>query len=552
MNEMEQQLSNPHDSAPSFWHWLDSTLVGLSERLNPILVKETRQALKSRQFIFSFALVLIACWGWSIAGAAIIGPSISYRASGPELFIGYYFILAFPLAVIVPYSAYRSLSSENEENTYDLLSITTLSPWQIVSGKLGSAAAQIAVFFCAVAPCLAFTYLLRGIDIITIGVLMLYTVLGSLGLSMIGLLLATTTREKYGQGILSVGIVIGLFWTFVFAVMMTIEFLRWGGRRVNDREFWIVTAVLASAYVTYFSLCFLAAAARLTFPSENRSTHLRVAMLVQFACFAGWMAWPLLETGGTRDVIEIFLVVSIMHWYAMGALMTGESSQLSPRVKRNLPRSVLGRVFLTWFNPGPGTGYVFAVAGLAAALLMAGLAASLGRRPVALRGGSAPTFASFALGVLGMSYVIVFVGMGRWLIRVLRRFTPVNLFAGVGIHLILVGMCTAIPLVIQFNSVRWRNCGYSLLQTTNPFWTLAELIDRNAPLPETSQLLLIVPITAVLVFLLNLRSIAEEVQQVRISPPPRVAEDDAALAPPREPVKTSPWDSLDKPASHSG
>jgi hypothetical protein len=103
-------------------------------------------------------------------------------------------------------------------------------------------------------------------------------------------------------------------------------------------------------------------------------------------------------------------------------------------------------------------------------------------------------------------------------------------------------MCTAIPLAIQFNSVRWRGFGYSWLQATNPFWTLAELIDRGAPPPETSLLLFTVPLAAVLVFLLNLRSVAAEIQQVRVSPPPRVTEDDAELAPPREPLKTSPWD----------
>ena len=38
----------------------------------------------------------------------------------------YYAILAFPLAVVVPYAAFRSLAAEREDNTYDLLSITTL------------------------------------------------------------------------------------------------------------------------------------------------------------------------------------------------------------------------------------------------------------------------------------------------------------------------------------------------------------------------------------------------------------------------------------------
>jgi len=34
---------------------------------------------------------------------------------------------------------------------------------QIISGKLGSAALQVLVYLSALAPCLAFTYLLRGL-----------------------------------------------------------------------------------------------------------------------------------------------------------------------------------------------------------------------------------------------------------------------------------------------------------------------------------------------------------------------------------------------------
>ena len=50
-------------------------LVG--DRLNPILVKETRQALKSKQFTITFGLLLIAVWAWTILGVAFIGPGLS-------------------------------------------------------------------------------------------------------------------------------------------------------------------------------------------------------------------------------------------------------------------------------------------------------------------------------------------------------------------------------------------------------------------------------------------------------------------------------------------
>ena len=120
----------------------------LGDWLNPILVKETRQALKSLQFTITFVLVLVACWIVTIGGVAFIGPRIFYSADGGTLLAWYYVILALPLMVVVPYSAFRSLTAEREDNTYDLLSITTLKPRQIISGKLGSSIVQMArVFF---------------------------------------------------------------------------------------------------------------------------------------------------------------------------------------------------------------------------------------------------------------------------------------------------------------------------------------------------------------------------------------------------------------------
>ncbi len=182
-------------------------LVYAGDWLNPILVKETRQALKSFQFTMTFVLVLIACWVVTIGVVAAIGPSIFYAAAGGTLLLWYYAILAFPLTVVVPYAAFRSLTAEREDNTYDLLSITTLKPRQIISGKLGSSIVQMAVYFSAITPCLAFTYLLRGVDLPTIAFWSDIHVLWSLGLSMVGILLATLSAQRFVQVFMSVGFV---------------------------------------------------------------------------------------------------------------------------------------------------------------------------------------------------------------------------------------------------------------------------------------------------------------------------------------------------------
>src|SRR5262245_9409793 len=61
-----------------FWKRADAWMAVASEYLSPILVKEARQALKSKQFIITFSLLLICGWAWSFLGVAIMGPDIHF------------------------------------------------------------------------------------------------------------------------------------------------------------------------------------------------------------------------------------------------------------------------------------------------------------------------------------------------------------------------------------------------------------------------------------------------------------------------------------------
>src|SRR6478735_2990104 len=83
------------------WAATERFLVYAGDWLNPILVKETRQALKSLQFTATFVLLLIGCWIVTMGGVAIVGPRISLAAEGGTLMLWYYGLLSFPLVVVV-------------------------------------------------------------------------------------------------------------------------------------------------------------------------------------------------------------------------------------------------------------------------------------------------------------------------------------------------------------------------------------------------------------------------------------------------------------------
>jgi len=527
--------------AAAVWDRIEQMLVYAGDWLNPILVKETRQALKSFQFTITFILVLVAVWIATIGGVAYVGPRIFYSADGGTLLLWYYAVLAFPLIVVVPYAAFRSLASEREDNTYDLLSITALKPRQIISGKLGSSVVQMAVYFSAITPCLAFTYLLRGVDLPTIVVLSVYTFFWSLGLSMLGILLATLCEHRFTQVFVSVALVALLLLMFYFAMWSSWGMSYYSYGFVGGEGFWITAAAIATVYLTFFALAFFAAAGLITFTSENRSTPLRVCMLVQQAAFIGWMSVFWIYDDFEFESLLVLAMLAAMYWYVMGTLLTAERAGMSQRVRRQLPSSFFGRVFLSWLNPGPASGYMFVIANATsiAAICVLGMFLSglMGKNPGAWPSGEELLF----LLVVGWGYLVAYLGLGMIVIAVLRKFAVVTMLASVLIHFLVLLAGSGIPTAIQLMSVELRYVEYSLLQVTNPIWSLLHLADGGL-LTEGYVLIFIVPAAAICILLLNLRNVVRELQAVRIAAPQRVMEDEAELHPIPEEGPTNPWD----------
>jgi hypothetical protein len=523
------------------WAKIDNGLERAGDRLNPILVKETRQALKSWQFTWAFLLLLVACWVVTIGGVAMIGPSIYYAAGGGAMLLWYWGILAFLLLVVVPYAAFRSLAAEREDNTYDLLSITTLRPRQIISGKLASAVVQMAVFFSAIMPCLAFTYLLRGVDLPTIALLLTYTFFGSLGLSMLGLLLATAARQRYGQVILSVAFVALLLSVFWLAVLTGSGLMQTGYALFGERAFWIAHLAVPNIYVTTFALVYFAAASMITFAAENRSTALRIIMLIQQASCIGWAAWAWIESEGSPAPIFWLALVAGLYWFIMGAIMNGEAGEMSRRVKRRLPQSTLGRALFTWLNPGSGSGLMFAVANLTTIVLLGVGGLFIHSYSAITARGSVGTEPCLYFLLIGWGYVVAYLCLGRLAVALLRQFAVVTMMACVLIHILLVLAGSGIPTTIQWMSVAMQHRDYSYLQLTNPFWSLSHIVKGSLP-AEATVLLIVVPTAAICMLLANMPSVVRELRQVRSLPPARVLEDEAVLHPQPLAGPQSPWD----------
>jgi len=542
MSVLGQKSDSPFAAKLGVWDRVDRWIERAGEKLNPILVKEARQALKSKQFLVTFILLLICGWGWSLLAVAMLGRSVYYAPSGPVLLVGYTLILNVPMLLIVPFAAYRSLASEREDGTFDLLCITTLSSRQIVSGKLGSAVLQMIVYYSALSPCIAFTYLLRGIDIVTIMLLLFYTFLASLIVSVFGLLVATITHIRHLQILLSVMLLLGLVAATISWCSFTVVWVNEADSvSYDDAELWIGQLALLTGYVAYFVLFLLAAGAQLSFASDNRSTKLRVVMLVQQVLFTGWVMYYWMRYR-EDEIPFLMMVFSGMHWMTMGSLMTGELAQLAPRVKRRLPQSFMGRAFLTWFNPGSGTGYVFAVVNLTAVGMLASAAAVIAEWYCARCAPEQAEFFSFTL--LLCAYVAAYLGVGRLLVLWIRRYLNFGLLLPYLVHKILLFLGAAVPTFLQAWAYGFDDFDdYTLLQIPNWMWTLVEAGAGNIWATPAAPILVL--LGAATIFLVNLIVAAKEVEAVRQEEPERVRQDEVELHPelaPKEQKQTSPWD----------
>lgn len=342
----------------------DDLMEGFSDWFSSILIKETRQAVKSRQFIWTYILQLVLVASWTAIGFGTLGNQL-----GEGLLTGYFIILGFPLALIIPFSAYRSLSREFEDGTIKLISITTMKPRQIVLGKLGSALIQLTMYLAVIAPCISFTYLLQGISIWNIMSCLSICVGGSIFLTILGLFLAGSFRSRsLGVGVSVVFVlVLGLvyFGWILFVIVSGITDLL----ILSSEEYFIFSGILFSFSST--ALILLASViAQISFPSDNRSTWVRIMMLLQQTLFFAWVFHILSEEAYRNHVPTILLMWVGHYWLLMGFLLCGESSKLSRRVRRNFPSTLPSRLFLSLFMPGAGRGFLFALANIWSAFLI--------------------------------------------------------------------------------------------------------------------------------------------------------------------------------------
>ncbi|MGE0760967.1 MAG: hypothetical protein AB7O38_28405, partial [Pirellulaceae bacterium] len=381
-------------------------------------------------------------------------------------------------------------------------------------------------------------------DVLTIALLLSYAFLASTILSAAGLLVATVSRSRQWQVLLSVALVIALVAADLIGSYLAVAMV-WAGAQLeyDQSYFWIIHLAVLSFYLSYLGLFVFGAAAQISFASDNRSTRLRWILAGQQLLWVFWMIHLWLDTRD-NDVLYAIVPFGALHWYAIGSLMTGESGKLSPRVCRTLPQSFLGRMFGTWLNPGAGTGYIFTVINVWVLAIVAAVAFVAGSA-VGFTGGDGDRL--ITLSAMAAAYVTVYLGAGRLLMLLVQQVVPTGLILPLLLHILMAAIGALAPAILGGWIQGFNNLDYTELQLTNWMWSLIEATEGN--IWSTPLVPVALFTVAGMVLLVNLIVAAREVEQVRAQTPQRVVEDDQLLHPPPEVPKPrrSPWDDDEVP-----
>jgi hypothetical protein len=376
---------------------LEARLLHWSDRLDPMLVRVVRQELRSKQFIGVFSLLLLV----AVVASIVIAGSSSQSgvasanddyAVGGTLFTVLAWIWAFVLVVVQAAGTHRLVLQERADDTWDLVELTGHPPQRLVRGMLLASIAQSSLYTAALAPFLVLAYLLRGLDLLVVGMVLVVVPLCGIAASAASLVMACTMPAKRskaaGNAFIGVALVLGWLWLSAmgtFGMSMNIGQLPQQLLQGNPGA-WFGTLVTLNLWAWWVWMSLVLSASLLTHRADDRSSRPRRWLLLMLV-----NAWLVFAAGAIMD--GMFRLPGFSAAAALGGIGTcmamatvviglfaiTEDWELTPRQARAIAGSHGWRRRLSVITgPGAARGrwftLVLATSAVIAALLCAALA----------------------------------------------------------------------------------------------------------------------------------------------------------------------------------
>lgn len=333
-----------------------------SDRLSPMLVKELRQGLRTRSFIAVFLTLQI------FLGVILLSAGTTSSSDHAGTTISNIIFIFFSIAVLViqPMRGIGALSSEIKGNTIDMMVLTRLSAWRIVTGKWSAIVSQSGLILITIIPYLILRYFFGGMNLIGEMVVLFLIFLTSTALTAITVGLSATGSVILRSILPMIALPMG-----AWALLMSIAFSGRGGNslvelcslQTQDSRIAIGLYIVACVYYGFF---LLSMGTSLIAPyADNYSTIRRlVALFVTLASVAICLFY-------TSDVQILIAVLAFVLPPIFTLSLTEFGILVPPNVQKFHRFGLLGKVTGFFLLPGWASGTFFCT--LITAISLAGV-----------------------------------------------------------------------------------------------------------------------------------------------------------------------------------
>jgi hypothetical protein len=334
----------------------------MGDRINPVAVKELRQAVQSQLVIAILMLFLIINLS-AVGGYLLLAPNADTSADGGQTVFNTLlsFLLLTCISFVPLYTGVR-MTLERSDANIDLLFITTITPSAIVRGKYVAALALTLLIFSICMPFMTLTYLLRGIDLPTIFLVLAGGFLVCAIANAAGIFVGCISGGWFTRISLAVLTMIGLLWAAGFSIMAAVSVISFGSgiSSFATLEFWAGFGTWVLVDILAIGLFHVYSVAMLSPTSSNRMFMPRIFIMICWVivgvlCFA-W-AWCTSEF----EIINIWTFLSCVAFISLTMFIMGERDAWSLRIRRTIPKNSLFRLLAFLFYTGSGGGLLWCI-----------------------------------------------------------------------------------------------------------------------------------------------------------------------------------------------
>jgi hypothetical protein len=427
--------------------------------------------------------------------------------TGRSMFQYLFVALSGSCLFFIPLYAGIRLGMERWDNNLDLLFITTIRPAAIIRGKIVAAMVIAVLLFSAALPFMSFTYLLRGIDLPSVFVVLAMCFLLILVVVQGAVFLACLPASRVFKVILALGALGSMFGVFGAVNAAAFEMIRSGiGSQLRNRDFWEGTLVVLYCFAVLFGFLQIVSVALISPASANRALGIRLYVTGAWL-LSGIIAAAAALFEGDDELMLAWIIPGFAGLSLAVPWAMSDSTDLSARVRRTIPRTPVMRRLAFLFYNGPA-------GGLAWACLLALLTYGLGWTAAFwIADGRPDDDISEAIQVMGtvFLYVVAYALAAclLWRLALRRRFRAGVVWV---ITMLLIAGGSLLPLIVGllFGVATWRD----------PLaWKMGSLATVGSEAYRDAHTFFALGAAAIL-FLLNARWFWTQMRGFRRPPPP--------------------------------